>query len=97
MPGGAAAEASRDADMPDAAGLADAASAAPAPGGPTAGGLPAWLAAGGAAASAPVFTGSFLTAGKRDQMEDMVVVLPDAFGTAGAPGCTAVGVFDGHR
>lgn len=52
-----------------------------------------------AAAVAPptVFSGSYLTAGSRDKMEDFVTVLEDPFGTAGYHGCTALGVFDGHR
>ncbi|PRW58969.1 kinase and PP2C-like domain-containing [Chlorella sorokiniana] len=41
--------------------------------------------------------GQFLTPGRRDAMEDAVVVLHDVCAAAGAPGCTAVGVFDGHR
>jgi hypothetical protein len=63
---------------------------------PAPGGLPPWLAADGAAAPS-VFCGSFLTAGKRDKMEDYIMVLDDCFGDAGAPGCTILGVFDGHR
>ncbi|KAL4860264.1 Protein kinase and PP2C-like domain-containing protein [Chlorella vulgaris] len=52
-----------------------------------------------AAAAAPptVFSGSYLAAGSRDSMEDFVTVLEDPFGTARYHGCTALGVFDGHR
>ena len=44
-----------------------------------------------------VQVGTFLTPGKRDAMEDAVVVLHDVGAALGAPGCTAVGMFDGHR
>lgn len=63
---------------------------------PPHGGLPTWLVADTAAAPS-VFCGSFLAAGKRDKMEDYVLVLDDCFRDAGAPGCTLLGVFDGHR
>ncbi len=44
-----------------------------------------------------VQVGTFLTPGRRDAMEDAVVVLHDVCAAAGTPGCTALGVFDGHR
>ena len=44
-----------------------------------------------------VQVGTFLTPGKRDAMEDAVVVLHDVGAALGAAGCTAVGMFDGHR
>ncbi|KAL4434456.1 hypothetical protein ABPG75_000897 [Micractinium tetrahymenae] len=57
--------------------------------------------AGGSAtdAAAAVHVGSYLTPGRRDNMEDTIAVLPDAFqvAAAGAPACTVLGVFDGHR
>lgn len=57
--------------------------------------------AGGSAAddAAPVHVGSYLAQGRRDSMEDTIAVLPDALRGAapGAPACTALGVFDGHR
>ena len=53
----------------------------------------------GGGASGRVHVGSFLSAGRRDNMEDTVAVLPDAFSGCApdAPACTALGVFDGHR
>ena len=68
------------------------------------GGLPAWLAplqqqqqqVEGALGAQGLQAGTFLTAGRRDAQEDTLAVLHAPFGTA-APGCTALGVFDGHR
>ncbi len=57
--------------------------------------------AGGSAADAEaaVHVGSYLSPGRRDNMEDTIAVLPDALRGAapGAPACSCLGVFDGHR